>query len=155
MMRASSAPAQGSCVSPLGCRWGRRAAGRTALRGGGGPWAGGRAASPAPQPWPCGRDGPASPAVLMPLLEYCSVRPDATVAAHRFFGPDAEIRYRLVGALGRVRAWVAGLSSLQGLWGPGHVGISLACWTQRGHWGCNILAAVSVVQTPVLAPAAF
>ncbi|XP_029059020.1 transcription factor 25 isoform X1 [Monodon monoceros] len=31
------------------------------------------------------------PGVLMPLLEYCSVRPDATVAAHRFFGPDAEI----------------------------------------------------------------
>ncbi|KAB0405036.1 hypothetical protein E2I00_013569, partial [Balaenoptera physalus] len=32
------------------------------------------------------------PGVLMPLLEYCSVRPDAAVAAHRFFGPDAEIR---------------------------------------------------------------
>ncbi|XP_059760520.1 ribosome quality control complex subunit TCF25 isoform X2 [Balaenoptera ricei] len=31
------------------------------------------------------------PGVLMPLLEYCSVRPDAAVAAHRFFGPDAEI----------------------------------------------------------------
>jgi hypothetical protein len=30
--------------------------------------------------------------VLMPLLEYCSVRPDTTVANHRFFGPDAEIR---------------------------------------------------------------
>ncbi|ELK02896.1 Transcription factor 25 [Pteropus alecto] len=29
--------------------------------------------------------------VLMPLLEYCSVRPDAAVAGHRFFGPDAEI----------------------------------------------------------------
>ena len=115
----------------------------------------GRAASPAPQPWPCGRDGPAPPAVLMPLLEYCSVRPDAAVAAHRFFGPDAEIRCRLVGALGRGRAWVAGLSSLQGLWGPGHVGISLAFWTQWGPWGCNVLAAVSVVQTPVLAPAAF
>ncbi|XP_036688387.1 transcription factor 25 isoform X1 [Balaenoptera musculus] len=34
------------------------------------------------------------PGVLMPLLEYCSVRPDAAVAAHRFFGPDAEIRHR-------------------------------------------------------------
>ncbi|XP_041505704.1 transcription factor 25 isoform X2 [Microtus oregoni] len=31
------------------------------------------------------------PGVLMPLLECCSVRPDATVANHRFFGPDAEI----------------------------------------------------------------
>nr|BAC32344.1 unnamed protein product [Mus musculus] len=31
------------------------------------------------------------PGVLMPLLEYCSVRPDATVSNHRFFGPDAEI----------------------------------------------------------------
>uniref|UniRef100_A0A8D1R0P3 Transcription factor 25 n=4 Tax=Sus scrofa TaxID=9823 RepID=A0A8D1R0P3_PIG len=31
------------------------------------------------------------PGVLMPLLEYCSVRPDAAVASHRFFGPDAEI----------------------------------------------------------------
>nr|XP_020029192.1 transcription factor 25 isoform X2 [Castor canadensis] len=31
------------------------------------------------------------PGVLMPLLEYCSVRPDTTVANHRFFGPDAEI----------------------------------------------------------------
>ncbi|XP_040109557.1 transcription factor 25 isoform X1 [Oryx dammah] len=31
------------------------------------------------------------PGVLMPLLEYCSVRPDATVATHHFFGPDAEI----------------------------------------------------------------
>ncbi|XP_062033233.1 ribosome quality control complex subunit TCF25 isoform X1 [Lepus europaeus] len=31
------------------------------------------------------------PGVLMPLLEYCSVRPDATVVNHRFFGPDAEI----------------------------------------------------------------
>ncbi|XP_012512612.1 PREDICTED: transcription factor 25 [Propithecus coquereli] len=31
------------------------------------------------------------PGVLMPLLEYCSVRPDATVASHRFFGPNAEI----------------------------------------------------------------
>ncbi|XP_060039823.1 ribosome quality control complex subunit TCF25 isoform X2 [Erinaceus europaeus] len=31
------------------------------------------------------------PGVLIPLLEYCSVRPDAAVANHRFFGPDAEI----------------------------------------------------------------
>lgn len=31
------------------------------------------------------------PGVLMPLLEYCNVRPDATVSGHRFFGPDAEI----------------------------------------------------------------
>ncbi|KAM6177194.1 ribosome quality control complex subunit TCF25 [Erethizon dorsatum] len=31
------------------------------------------------------------PGVLMPLLEYCSVRPDAAVSGHRFFGPDAEI----------------------------------------------------------------
>lgn len=31
------------------------------------------------------------PGVLMPLLEYCSVRPDATVSNHRFFGPNAEI----------------------------------------------------------------
>ncbi|DAA20144.1 TPA: transcription factor 25 (basic helix-loop-helix), partial [Bos taurus] len=31
------------------------------------------------------------PGVLMPLLEYCSVRPDTTVATHHFFGPDAEI----------------------------------------------------------------
>ncbi|KAM4833775.1 ribosome quality control complex subunit TCF25 isoform 2-T2 [Thomomys bottae] len=31
------------------------------------------------------------PGVLMPLLEYCSVRPDAAVSNHRFFGPDAEI----------------------------------------------------------------
>ncbi|XP_057609269.1 transcription factor 25 isoform X2 [Chionomys nivalis] len=31
------------------------------------------------------------PGALMPLLECCSVRPDATVANHRFFGPDAEI----------------------------------------------------------------
>ncbi|EGV94046.1 Transcription factor 25 [Cricetulus griseus] len=31
------------------------------------------------------------PGALMPLLEYCSVRPDATVSNHRFFGPDAEI----------------------------------------------------------------
>uniref|UniRef100_A0A8I3MZ38 Transcription factor 25 n=1 Tax=Canis lupus familiaris TaxID=9615 RepID=A0A8I3MZ38_CANLF len=31
------------------------------------------------------------PGVLLPLLEYCSVRPDAAVATHRFFGPDAEI----------------------------------------------------------------
>lgn len=38
----------------------------------------------------------ASFAVLMPLLEYCSVRPDATVSNHRFFGPDAEIRYRVL-----------------------------------------------------------
>uniref|UniRef100_A0A452TX90 Transcription factor 25 n=1 Tax=Ursus maritimus TaxID=29073 RepID=A0A452TX90_URSMA len=40
-----------------------------------------------PRPW-----GPLlPPAVLLPLLEYCSVRPDAAVATHRFFGPDAEI----------------------------------------------------------------
>lgn len=31
------------------------------------------------------------PGVLMPLLEYCSVRPDAAVAGHHFFGPSAEI----------------------------------------------------------------
>ncbi|KAM9192208.1 ribosome quality control complex subunit TCF25 [Dugong dugon] len=31
------------------------------------------------------------PGVLMPLLEYCSVRPDATVANHHFFGPNAQI----------------------------------------------------------------
>ncbi|KAL0621681.1 Transcription factor 25 [Plecturocebus cupreus] len=31
------------------------------------------------------------PGVLLPLLEYCSVRPDATVSTHRFFGPNAEI----------------------------------------------------------------
>ncbi|PNJ12360.1 TCF25 isoform 11, partial [Pongo abelii] len=32
------------------------------------------------------------PGVLLPLLESCSVRPDATVSSHRFFGPNAEIR---------------------------------------------------------------
>ncbi|XP_058531184.1 ribosome quality control complex subunit TCF25 isoform X2 [Ochotona princeps] len=31
------------------------------------------------------------PGVLMPLLEHCSVRPDATVSSHHFFGPNAEI----------------------------------------------------------------
>ncbi|XP_037589204.1 transcription factor 25 [Cebus imitator] len=31
------------------------------------------------------------PGVLLPLLEYCSMRPDATVSTHRFFGPNAEI----------------------------------------------------------------
>ncbi|KAK2090724.1 Transcription factor 25 [Saguinus oedipus] len=31
------------------------------------------------------------PGVLLPLLGYCSVRPDATVSTHRFFGPNAEI----------------------------------------------------------------
>ncbi|XP_032983110.1 transcription factor 25 isoform X2 [Rhinolophus ferrumequinum] len=31
------------------------------------------------------------PGVLMPLLGYCSVRPDATVTCHHFFGPEAEI----------------------------------------------------------------
>ncbi|XP_025776637.1 transcription factor 25 [Puma concolor] len=31
------------------------------------------------------------PGALLPLLEYCSVRPDAAVATHSFFGPDAEI----------------------------------------------------------------
>ncbi|XP_023363262.1 transcription factor 25 isoform X3 [Otolemur garnettii] len=31
------------------------------------------------------------PGVLMPLLEYCSVRPDAAVSSHCFFGPNAEI----------------------------------------------------------------
>ncbi|XP_012321424.2 ribosome quality control complex subunit TCF25 isoform X1 [Aotus nancymaae] len=31
------------------------------------------------------------PGVLLPLLEYCSVQPDATVSAHHFFGPNAEI----------------------------------------------------------------
>ncbi|PNJ12357.1 TCF25 isoform 3 [Pongo abelii] len=31
------------------------------------------------------------PGVLLPLLESCSVRPDATVSSHRFFGPNAEI----------------------------------------------------------------
>ncbi|XP_054426256.1 ribosome quality control complex subunit TCF25 [Pteronotus mesoamericanus] len=31
------------------------------------------------------------PGALMPLLEACSVRPDAAVAGHRFFGPNAEI----------------------------------------------------------------
>ncbi|XP_053411916.1 transcription factor 25 isoform X2 [Nycticebus coucang] len=31
------------------------------------------------------------PGVLMPLLEYCSVRPDAAVSGHCFFGPNAEI----------------------------------------------------------------
>ncbi|XP_019498003.1 PREDICTED: transcription factor 25 isoform X1 [Hipposideros armiger] len=31
------------------------------------------------------------PGVLTPLLGYCSVRPDATVTSHRFFGPEAEI----------------------------------------------------------------
>ncbi|KAF4010655.1 hypothetical protein G4228_002133 [Cervus hanglu yarkandensis] len=36
------------------------------------------------------------PGVLMPLLEYCSVRPDATVATHHFFGPDAEIRRKVL-----------------------------------------------------------
>nr|XP_045362645.1 transcription factor 25 isoform X2 [Camelus bactrianus] len=36
------------------------------------------------------------PGALMPLLEYCGVRPDATVAGHRFFGPDAEIRRKVL-----------------------------------------------------------
>ncbi|KAK2084175.1 Transcription factor 25 [Saguinus oedipus] len=31
------------------------------------------------------------PGVLLPLLEYYSLRPDATVSTHRFFGPNAEI----------------------------------------------------------------
>ncbi|KAK1330593.1 hypothetical protein QTO34_010789 [Cnephaeus nilssonii] len=31
------------------------------------------------------------PGVLMPLLECCSVRPDAAVACHPFFGPSSEI----------------------------------------------------------------
>ncbi|KAM6223840.1 ribosome quality control complex subunit TCF25 [Rhynchocyon petersi] len=31
------------------------------------------------------------PGVLMPLLEYCSVRPDPIVANHPFFGPNAQI----------------------------------------------------------------
>uniref|UniRef100_A0A2K6S892 TCF25 ribosome quality control complex subunit n=1 Tax=Saimiri boliviensis boliviensis TaxID=39432 RepID=A0A2K6S892_SAIBB len=31
------------------------------------------------------------PGVLLPLLDYCSVRPDATVSTHHFFGPNAEI----------------------------------------------------------------
>ncbi|PNI16126.1 TCF25 isoform 3 [Pan troglodytes] len=31
------------------------------------------------------------PGVLLPLLESCSVRPDASVSSHRFFGPSAEI----------------------------------------------------------------
>ncbi|XP_007937433.1 transcription factor 25 [Orycteropus afer afer] len=31
------------------------------------------------------------PGVLMPLLEYCSVRPDTVVANHPFFGPNAQI----------------------------------------------------------------
>eukprot|EP00074_Homo_sapiens_P099271 XP_016878543.1 transcription factor 25 isoform X16 [Homo sapiens] len=31
------------------------------------------------------------PGVLLPLLESCSVRPDASVSSHRFFGPNAEI----------------------------------------------------------------
>nr|XP_010596086.1 transcription factor 25 isoform X1 [Loxodonta africana] len=31
------------------------------------------------------------PGVLMPLLEYCSVRPDTAVANHHFFGPNAQI----------------------------------------------------------------
>ncbi|XP_006860317.1 PREDICTED: transcription factor 25 [Chrysochloris asiatica] len=31
------------------------------------------------------------PGVLMPLLEYCSVRPDSTIASHHFFGPNAQI----------------------------------------------------------------
>lgn len=54
------------------------------------PWGLGRADWPHPvtRPW-----GPLlPPAVLLPLLEYCSVRPDAAVATHRFFGPEAEIR---------------------------------------------------------------
>lgn len=37
-----------------------------------------------------------SPTVLMPLLEWLAVcARAATVATHHFFGPDAEIRYRL------------------------------------------------------------
>ncbi|XP_032320582.1 transcription factor 25 isoform X2 [Camelus ferus] len=36
------------------------------------------------------------PGALMPLLEYCGVRPDAAVAGHRFFGPDAEIRRKVL-----------------------------------------------------------
>uniref|UniRef100_A0A8C8ZET7 Transcription factor 25 n=1 Tax=Prolemur simus TaxID=1328070 RepID=A0A8C8ZET7_PROSS len=31
------------------------------------------------------------PGVLLPLLEYCSVRPDTAVASHSFFGPNAEV----------------------------------------------------------------
>ncbi|KAK2084121.1 Transcription factor 25 [Saguinus oedipus] len=31
------------------------------------------------------------PGVLLPLLGYCSMRPDATVSTHHFFGPNAEI----------------------------------------------------------------
>lgn len=41
---------------------------------------------------PPARWASARPAALMPLLEYCSVRPDPAVASHHFFGPDAEIR---------------------------------------------------------------
>ncbi|XP_077165573.1 ribosome quality control complex subunit TCF25 isoform X2 [Paroedura picta] len=31
------------------------------------------------------------PSVLMPLLDHCSVQPDAMVAAHSFFGPNAQL----------------------------------------------------------------
>ncbi|KAL8195116.1 UNVERIFIED_CONTAM: Transcription factor 25, partial [Gekko kuhli] len=31
------------------------------------------------------------PSVLMPLLDLCSVQPDATVASHSFFGPNAQL----------------------------------------------------------------
>ncbi|XP_054856903.1 transcription factor 25 [Eublepharis macularius] len=31
------------------------------------------------------------PSVLMPLLDHCSVQPDATVASHPFFGPNAQL----------------------------------------------------------------
>lgn len=49
-----------------------------------------------PSEWASGvREGPFGPllppAVLAPLLECCSVRPDAAVACHPFFGPSSEI----------------------------------------------------------------
>ena len=89
VVRTPCVCAWGARVQPLRCRPGHwEAAGRTtpskvAEAGVG------RLASP----W-CHRahGGPAFSAALLPLLEYCSVRPDAAVATHSFFGPDAEIR---------------------------------------------------------------
>ncbi|EQB77016.1 transcription factor 25-like protein [Camelus ferus] len=79
------------------------------------------------------------PGALMPLLEYCGVRPDAAVAGHRFFGPDAEIRPSRLCLCG---TWVAGLSSTREAWGPGHVGV---CWAT-----CLISASLPHSQPPAL-----
>nr|XP_031292579.1 transcription factor 25 isoform X1 [Camelus dromedarius] len=74
------------------------------------------------------------PGALMPLLEYCGVRPDAAVAGHRFFGPDAEIRH-----LHLVRTPYPRLAALSGrllsLWDAGYTsdtptGVPVGAWPE-------------------------